>query len=148
RFHRVFKAHTGLTPKAYAAAHRARRLREGLDTPGVSVTEAIYDAGFNTSSRYYEGAGLRLGMRASDYRAGGAGALIRFAVGQCSLGAILVARSERGICAISLGDDADALVRELQDQFPKAELLGGDPDFERLVAQVVGAVEAPGLGWD
>ena len=147
-FHRVFKAATGLTPKAYAAAFRARRLREALDAAGGSVTDAIYDAGFNSSSRYYENAGRMLGMRARDYRAGGAGAVIRFAVGQCALGAILVAQSRIGLCAILLGDDPDQLVRDLQDQFPRAELIGGDPGFERLVAQVVGFVEAPAVGLD
>jgi len=145
-FHRIFKAATGLTPKAYAAAFRARRLREALDAAGGSVTDAIYDAGFNSSSRYYETAGQLLGMRARDYRAGGAGTAIRFAVGQCTLGAILVARSQVGLCAILLGDDPDQLVRDLQDQFPRAELIGGDASFERLVAQVVGFVEAPAIG--
>ncbi len=145
-FHRVFKAETGLTPKAYASARRARRLREELGTPDASVTDAIYEAGFNSNSRFYEASDQLLGMRARDYRAGGAGAVIRFAVGQCSLGAILVAQSQRGICAILLGDDPDALVRELQDQFPKARLIGGDAGFERLVAQVVGFIEAPSIG--
>lgn len=145
-FHRVFKAETGLTPKAYASARRARRLREELGTPDASVTDAIYEAGFNSNSRFYEASDQLLGMRARDYRAGGAGAVIRFAVGQCSLGAILVAQSQRGICAILLGDDPDALVRDLQDQFPRARLIGGDTGFERLVAQVVGFVEAPSVG--
>ena len=85
-------------------------------------------------------------MRARDYRAGGAGAQIRFAVGQCSLGAILVAQSQRGICAILLGDDPEALVRELQDQFPRARLIGGDAAFERWIAEVVGFIEAPAIG--
>jgi AraC family transcriptional regulator of adaptative response/methylated-DNA-[protein]-cysteine methyltransferase len=145
-FHRVFKAATGLTPKAYAAAARARRVREELAGASRSVTDAIYGAGFNSDSRFYEAADGLLGMRPSDYRAGGANACIRFAVGQCALGAILVAQSERGICAIALGDDPEALVRELQDQFPRARLVGGDAAFERLVAVVVGFVEAPALG--
>lgn len=147
-FHRVFKAETGLTPKAYAAAFRARRLREALDAACGSVTDALYEAGFNSSSRYYETAGRVLGMRARDYRAGGVGAVIRFAVGQCALGAILVAQSRLGLCAILLGDDPDRLVRDLQDQFPRAELIGGDAGFEGLVAQVVGFVEAPAIGLD
>jgi AraC family transcriptional regulator of adaptative response/methylated-DNA-[protein]-cysteine methyltransferase len=145
-FHRVFKSETGLTPKAYAWAHRARRLREMLHTLNGSVTQAIYDAGFNASSRFYEAADRLLGMRARDYRAGGSGAAICFAVGQCSLGAILVAQSQRGICAILLGDDPDQLVRDLQDQFPKAHLMGGDAAFEQWVAQVVGFIEAPAIG--
>ena len=145
-FHRVFKAETGLTPKAYASASRARRLREELGVPTASVTAAIYGAGFSSNSRFYESSDRWLGMRARDYRAGGVGALIRFAVGECSLGAILVAQSQRGICAILLGDDPERLVRELQDRFPQAGLIGGDAEFERLVAQVVGFVELPSLG--
>ncbi len=145
-FHRLFKAETGLTPKAYISAHRAGRLRKELSTASTSVTDAIYQAGFNSSSRFYETSDHLLGMPARDYRAGGSGAVIRFAVGQCSLGAILVAQSQRGICAIFLGDDPDALVRGLQDQFPKALLRGNDAGFEKLVAQVVGFVEAPEIG--
>ena len=146
--HRVFKTVTGLTPKAYAAAHRAQRVKAGL-RKGATVTEAIYAAGYNSSARFYEQSNAVLGMTPSRYRAGGADTAIRFAVGQCTLGAILVAASARGICAILLGDAADALVRDLQDRwFPRAELLGGDAGFERCVAQVVGFVEQPRLGLD
>lgn len=145
-FHRVFRAETGLTPRAYAAAERRRRVREHLADRSSTVTEAIYQAGFGSSGRFYEVSNAALGMRPDAYRAGGLGAEIRFAVGQCSLGAILVAESERGICAIALGEDPDRLVRGLQDQFPRAELAGEDPDFERRVAEVVGLVEAPAIG--
>ncbi|MFJ3155053.1 bifunctional DNA-binding transcriptional regulator/O6-methylguanine-DNA methyltransferase Ada [Pseudomonas protegens] len=145
-FHRLFKAETGLTPKAYSSAYRARKLREELSSPEASITEAIYGAGFNSNSRFYEASDQLLGMRARDYRAGGAGAIIRFAVGQCSLGAILVAQSQRGICAILLGDDPDQLVRDLQDQFPRAEIIGCDGEFEQLIAQVVGFIETPSIG--
>lgn len=145
QFHRLFCQATGLTPRAYAAAERARRLRAGLAAPQASVTQAIYDAGFNAGSRFYEQADQVLGMRPRDWRAGGAGAEIFFAVGQCTLGAVLVAQSRRGVCAIALGDDPEALVRELQDQFPNARLLGGDAAYERCVAQVVGFIEAPAL---
>ena len=147
-FHRVFKAATGLTPKAYAQAHRAKALRAGLARGNSSVTDAMFDAGFNANSRFYEHADAMLGMKPSQYRAGGLDARIEFAIGQCSLGAILVARSGRGVCAISLGDDAEALLHELQDRFPRAELVGGDASFERLVAQVVGLIEAPSIGID
>lgn len=146
-FHRVFKAVTGLTPRAYASAHRGRKLREQL-AKGGSITAALYDAGFNANSRFYESADQLLGMKPSQYRAGGTNTEIRFAVGQCSLGAILVAQSHKGICAILLGDDPDALARDLQDRFPHAELIGADPGFEQWVAKVVGFVEAPALGLD
>ena len=146
-FHRVFKAVTGLTPKGYASAHRSRKVRDGLKA-SHSVTEALYDAGFNSNSRFYESADQLLGMKPSDYKAGGTNTAILFAVGQCSLGAILVAQSARGVCAILLGDDPDQLVRDLQDQFPKAELVGADQRFEQCVAQVVGFIEAPALGLD
>ncbi len=145
-FHRVFKAETGLTPKAYASAERARKLRQQLLQPAASVTDAIYGAGFQSSSRFYETSTQRLGMAARDWRDGGTGAQIHFALGQCSLGAILVAQSQRGICAILLGDDPELLLRDLQDRFPKASLIGADAGFEQLVAQVVGFIEAPALG--
>ena len=147
-FHRVFKAVTGLTPKAYADAHRANAVRTSLARGSSSVTEAIFDAGFNANSRFYESADTMLGMKPTQYRAGGVDARIEFAIGESSLGAILVARSQRGVCAISLGDDADLLLRELQDRFPRAELVGGDTGFERLVSQVVGMIEQPNLGID
>ncbi|MGY1890069.1 bifunctional DNA-binding transcriptional regulator/O6-methylguanine-DNA methyltransferase Ada [Pseudomonas sp. SDT291_1_S447] len=146
-FHRVFKAATGLTPRAYAAAHRSRRVREHL-ADGSSVTDALYEAGFNSNSRFYESANHLLGMKPGDYRAAGKNNDIHFAVGQCSLGAILVAQSERGVCAILLGDDPHQLVCDLQDQFRKANLIGADSGFEQLIAKVVGFIEAPAIGLD
>src|SRR5882724_2531875 len=146
-FHRVFKQATGVTPKRYADAHRGKRLRNQLRRSDT-VTAAIYDAGYNSNARFYEKSAEVLGMTASRYRAGGANTRIHFAVGQCSLGSILVAQSDRGVCAITLGDDPDALARDLQDRFPNAELIGGDADFEHLVAQVVGFIETPGIGLD
>jgi AraC family transcriptional regulator of adaptative response/methylated-DNA-[protein]-cysteine methyltransferase len=146
-FHRVFKQITGLTPREYAMAHREKRVRDQLGAGG-SVTEAIYDAGYNSNSRFYEKSNHILGMTPSNYRAGGANTEIRFAIGECSLGSILVAQSDRGICAILMGDDPDELARDLQDRFPRARLIGGDAAFEQLVAQVVGFVEAPGIGLD
>ena len=143
--HRVFKAVTGLTPKAYAAAHRGKRVRAGLEAGGT-VTEALYDAGYGSGGRFYAEADKVLGMTPTRFRAGGAGAEIRFAIGQCSLGAILVACSERGVCAIELGDDPETLARRLQDRFPHATWVGGDARFERWVAAVVGFVEAPRIG--
>jgi AraC family transcriptional regulator, regulatory protein of adaptative response / methylated-DNA-[protein]-cysteine methyltransferase len=146
-FHRVFKAITGVTPKAYAAETRARRAASKLRT-AETVTEAIYDSGFNASSRFYETTAARLGMTPGAVRRGGAGVVIRFAVGEASLGAVLVGATDKGVCAILLGDDPDALVRDLQDRFPNAEFKGGDAEFERMVAEVVGLVEAPGQRLD
>jgi AraC family transcriptional regulator of adaptative response/methylated-DNA-[protein]-cysteine methyltransferase len=145
--HRLFKTATGLTPKDYAVAHRSARVREELGKDG-SVTEAIYDAGFNSSGRFYEKSTQMLGMTPTQYRAGGANEEIRFAVGESSLGPILVASSKKGVASILIGDDPDELVRDLQDRFPKAHLVGDDKAYESLVARVVGYVEAPSLGLD
>lgn len=144
-FHRVFKMVTGVTPKAYAAAHRAGRVRDEL-AHGATVTEAIYGAGFNSSGPFYATSTAQLGMTPTAFRAGGDGATIRFAVGECSLGSVLVAASDKGVCAIFLGDDPEALVRDLQNRFPKARLVGGDATFDRWVAETVGLVEQPALG--
>lgn len=146
-FHRIFKAHTGITPKAYAAARRARRMQQEV-AGAPSVTDAIYAAGFNSSGRFYAAADGVLGMSPKAFRAGGSGASIRFAIGACSLGAILVAATDKGICAILIGDDPDLLARDLQDRFPRAELRGAESDFEQTVAKVVGFVEHPAIGLD
>jgi AraC family transcriptional regulator, regulatory protein of adaptative response / methylated-DNA-[protein]-cysteine methyltransferase len=145
--HRVFKATTGVTPKQYAAAHRAKRVKSELGRSNT-VTEAIYGAGYNSNGCFYENSNDVLGMTPTSYRAGGANTEIRFAIGECSLGSILVAASERGVCSILIGDDPDALARDLQDRFPRAHLIGGDAEFEQMVAKVVGFVEAPALGLD
>lgn len=146
-FHRLFKAATGVTPRQYAAAHRAKRVRLTLERTRT-VTEAIYDAGYHSNGRFYETSNDILGMTPSSFRTGGEGVTIRFAVGECSLGSILVAQSARGICAILLGDDPEALIRDLQNRFPRATVIGADADFERLVSRVVGFVEAPAIGLD
>jgi AraC family transcriptional regulator of adaptative response/methylated-DNA-[protein]-cysteine methyltransferase len=143
--HRIFKDVTGVTPRAYAAGHRAQRIRAALGRADT-VTDAIYDAGYNSNGRFYEESDRLLGMTPTAYRAGGADMTIRFAVGECTLGSILVAQSDRGVCAILMGDDPDQLARDLQDQFPRARLIGGDAGFEQLVAKVVGFVEAPRMG--
>ncbi len=146
-FHRVFKAVAGLTPAAFAQAERARRVRKALGET-VSVTEAIYDAGFNSGGRFYESSAKVLGMTPTQARKGGKDTVIRFAVGQCSLGAILAAATDKGVCAILMGDDPDGLVRDLQDRFPRAELVGGDANFEATMARVVALVEQPAAGLD
>ena len=146
-FHRLFKTATGMTPKAYAMAQRSERMRAELGRR-KTVTEAIYEAGFNSNGRFYANSSEILGMKPSDYRKGGRGALIRFAVGKCSLGSILVAASEKGLCAISLGDDPAALRNDLARRFPKGQLIAGDRDFEDLIAKVIRFVEAPRTGLD
>lgn len=146
-FHRVFKRLTGVTPKEYAVARRAVRIRESLPV-SATVTEAIYQAGFNSNGRFYANASEMLGMAPQSFRIGGKGEIIRFAIGECSLGAILVAASEKGVCCVTLGDDPEFLLADLQNRFRKAELTGGDAVFEKLVAEVAGFVEAPRLGLD
>ncbi|MDZ3824636.1 MAG: bifunctional DNA-binding transcriptional regulator/O6-methylguanine-DNA methyltransferase Ada [Pseudoxanthomonas sp.] len=141
-FHRVFKQALGVTPRAYGAAARASRLRQDLPS-AASATQACYDAGFGSSGRFYAEAPAALGMTPGAYRNGGAGAEIRFAVGPCSLGEVLVAATEVGVCAILLGDDPDALVRDLERRFANARLIGADGAFETLVAKAVGLVERP-----
>ncbi|MDP2247619.1 MAG: bifunctional DNA-binding transcriptional regulator/O6-methylguanine-DNA methyltransferase Ada, partial [Nitrosomonadales bacterium] len=146
-FHRLFKSITGLTPKAYMTAFRAIRIRANLQEDS-SITEAIFNAGYNANSRFYEKSNEILGMTPSHYKAGGLNIKIRFAVGQCSLGEILVAASHLGICAILLGDDPESLLQDLQDRFPKSQLIGADRDFEAWVAHVVGFIESPAIGLD
>jgi AraC family transcriptional regulator, regulatory protein of adaptative response / methylated-DNA-[protein]-cysteine methyltransferase len=143
--HRLFRAVTGVTPKAYAAAHRAKRVRAELRTSDT-VTEAIYGAGYNSGGRFYEESNQMLGMTPTNYRAGGPNLDIRFAIGECSLGSILVAATERGVCAILLGDDPEELAHDLERRFPRAHLIGADAGFEQLVAKVVGLVERPRVG--
>lgn len=146
-FHRMFKSITGITPKAYATQHRARRVRDKLSR-SKTVTDAIYEAGYNSTGRFYETAFQTLGMTPTCLRAAGSGESIRFAVGECSLGTILVATTEQGVCAIMLGDDPDRLVRDLQNRFRNAQLIGQDQSFRQWVAKVIGLIEAPALGLD
>lgn len=144
-FHRLFKAHTGVTPNGYGTALRAKRLKQELSSAS-SVTHAIYGAGFASNSRFYESSNATLGMTPTMFRAGGKGVTIKFAIGQSYLGPILAAASEKGICAILLGDDPEELIQDLQDRFLHAEFIGGDQTFEKVVAQVVGFVSNPSIG--
>ena len=144
-FHRVFKKLTGVTPLEYASARRSGKVRAQL-LASATVTEAIYEAGFNSNGRFYATSGRMLGMAPKTFRSGGTGERIRFAIGQCSLGAILVASSAKGVCCITLGDDPEFLLADLQNRFRQAEIVGGGRDFEETVATVVGFVEAPRLG--
>ncbi|PJM91267.1 bifunctional transcriptional activator/DNA repair enzyme AdaA [Achromobacter ruhlandii] len=144
-FHRIFKAATGITPKAYANALRSDGARQQL-RQSASVTDAMYGAGFNSSGRFYEAAPAILGMTPTAFRKDGEGVEIRFAVGQCALGALLVAASDTGICEIALHEDPEQLVRNLQDRFKAARLIGADREFEQWMAAVVGFVENPSVG--
>jgi len=144
-FHRIFKSFTGLTPKAYADAHRADKMRVVLKET-ARVTDAIYEAGYNSSSRFYEASDKILGMKPKAFKSGGESEIIRFAIGQSVLGAVLVAESGKGVCAILMGDDPQELIDDLEKRFPKAKLVGADRDFEDHIAQVIGFVENPGIG--
>lgn len=146
-FHRIFRECTGMPPRAYMHEKRAALLRDGLK-PGKTITSTFYEAGYGSSGRFYAVSNKALGMVPTDYRAGGRRERIRFAVGQTSLGSILVASSDKGVVAILLGDDPAALLVDLQERFSKATLVGGDADYERVVARVVGLVEAPQVGLD
>ncbi|WP_225205945.1 bifunctional DNA-binding transcriptional regulator/O6-methylguanine-DNA methyltransferase Ada [Novosphingobium huizhouense] len=138
-FQRVFARHTGLSPAAYARALRAERAAEALSGED-SVTQAIYEAGFSGPSRFYAANEGRLGMAPSAWVNGGAGVTIRWAVVDTSLGAMLVAATDKGVCRLSFAEGPEALAR----RFPRAELVEGGEDFAALLAQVVAAVEAPG----
>lgn len=141
-FHRIFKAALGVTPKAYAIAKRNERLRASLGE-AETVTAAIYGAGFNSNGRFYANSGDMLGMNATSFRSGGSGQAIRYALSQSTFGPILVAATNKGVCAIFFGDDEEALLADLRKQFPRAALNEGDAAFAALTAKVVGFVEAP-----
>jgi len=146
-FQRAFKATTAMTPGTYLASCRAGQLREQL-AESSTVTEAAYRSGFGSNTRFYTVATQRLGMTPTAFRSGGQGETIRFALGECSLGAVLVATTERGICTIDLGDDPQSLLQAFQVRFAQATLIGGDEGFEQHVAAVVGLVESPGDALD
>ena len=138
-FQRVFTRHTGLSPAAYARALMAERAAEALTDEG-RVTDAIYAAGYSGPSRFYAATGERLGMAPSAWANGGRGVTIRWAVVPTTLGTMLVAATDKGVCRLSFGEDRAAL----EARFPHAELIEGGADFARLLDEVVRAVEAPG----
>lgn len=142
-FQRLFTRDVGVSPAAYARALRAKRLGKALEGEG-RITDAIYDAGYEAPSRAYADAQARLGMSPSAWRKGGEGAVIRFAVTQSSLGPLLVAATEKGLCRIAFDEDEAAL----QTRFPKAKIVTGDEDFAALVDQVVALVDEPGRAVD
>lgn len=149
RFHfqRMFKRVTGVTPRQYAAAHRMARVRAEL-RPGTTVVTSLYEAGYQSPSRFYESARSVLGMAPAAFRDGGRGATIRFATASCALGEVLVAATEVGVCAIQLGDDGETLRRWLGERFPHARLADADPRFRQVVARVVRFVDEPSAGLD
>lgn len=138
-FQRLFKRTVGLSPAGFARALREARVREALES-GASVTQALYEAGYSAPSRFYEDTKGRLGMSASDWRDGGAGRTIHWAVIPTSLGAMLVAATDKGVCCLSFGESE----AELRSRFPKAELIAADEPFAKLFEQVLAAVEQPG----
>ncbi len=147
-FHRVFKAVTGITPREFARAEREKRLHAAL-RDGGTVTEALYEAGYGSSSRLYEAAASRLGMTPGALKRGGAGETIDFAIVPTSLGHLLVAATEAGICSITLGDDAAALAEALRARFPAARLLRDDGEaLAQLVVRAAMLVERPGEAAD
>jgi AraC family transcriptional regulator, regulatory protein of adaptative response / methylated-DNA-[protein]-cysteine methyltransferase len=143
--HRRFKAVTGLTPNGDAATHRSNCMPTSLGKT-QSVFDATYDAGFNANNGFYETSNEVLGMTPTNFRDEGANSAIHFAMGECSLGSILVAKSERGVCAVLIADDPLSLIDDLQDQFPKANLVCNESGYEELVEKVVGLIEKPGVG--
>lgn len=137
-FHRRFKEATGVTPAAYVRQLRSCRAKRALKG-SRNVTDAIFDAGYNAASRFYDEAAGRLGMTPSAWRKGGAGVTIRHAVADTSLGPMLVAATDKGICRLAF-DEGEV---ELRAYFPNAALEQGGADFDALVAQAIEAVEAP-----
>ncbi|RME98241.1 MAG: helix-turn-helix domain-containing protein, partial [Chloroflexi bacterium] len=144
-FHRLFKKTVGITPKQYAMQKRLNRVRHTL-RQNSTVTNAVYEAGFESGSRFYETAATSLGMKPSEYQKGGTGVSIRYAVVQSYLGWVLIAASERGICRIDFGDDPEILQTRLKATFPGAKLQDGDPAFATIVAQTLAFLETPEQG--
>lgn len=142
-FRRSFEAATGLSPKRYSSAVAGGRIRRALDSE-PSVSSAVFAAGYEAPSRFYAEAHRRLGMSPGAYRRGGPGEVLRIAVAESSLGTVLVAATDRGVCAVELGSDPEHLLSAFQDRYPAARVIGGDSAFESVVARVITAVEDPG----
>ena len=147
QFRRLFKTHTGITPKDYARAVRDERVRAAL-AGGTSVTEAIYAAGFGAPSRFYEHAARTLGMDGTAYRKGGRGMTIRYAVADSFLGPVLAGFTDRGVCAIELGDSPENLAQALRDRFPEADIRDAQAELAPLLQEVAAFVGRPALGLD
>ena len=142
-FSRVFKRATGLSPAAYARALKEERARDAL-SGSERVTDAIYDAGYEAPSRFYAAMEGKMGMSPSAWKNGGRGVTIRWAVVETTLGEMLVAATDKGVCRLSFNEGE----AELRARFPEAELAQGGADFSALLGQVIDAVETPGTGQD
>ena len=140
-FQRLFKRTVGMSPAAFARAIREERVRAGLSM-GQTVTLALSNAGYAGSKQFYAETKGRLGMAPSDWSKGGAGRVVHWAVLATSLGPMLVAATEKGVCCLAFGEGE----AELRARFPRAELVAAGDDFRELFAQVVAAVEQPGPG--
>ncbi|MCC5859127.1 MAG: bifunctional DNA-binding transcriptional regulator/O6-methylguanine-DNA methyltransferase Ada [Ectothiorhodospiraceae bacterium] len=141
-FHRRFREIVGITPRQYAASHRVRRFRAGLRSE-ATVTDAIYSAGFSSSSRAYDSVRDRLAMTPSTYRDGGNGLRIRYAIGRCSLGWLIMATTDQGVCAIEFGEAPESLPERIREHFPKAHLEDGGQETSALLQQVIAHIETP-----
>jgi len=141
-FHRIFKKIVGITPKQYASKHQSHRFQTNLNTT-QSITDAIYASGYGSSASAYDKNRNQLAMKPKQYRSGAAGVSIVYGLARCSLGWVIVAATDRGICAVEFGDDSSALPDQLQSSFPKARLRRGDVEFETLIAEVVDFIDSP-----
>jgi AraC family transcriptional regulator of adaptative response/methylated-DNA-[protein]-cysteine methyltransferase len=136
---RLFKRATGLSPREYQAARRVEHIKDGL-RKGADVTTALYDAGFGSPSRLYEKAPQQFGMTPGEYRRGGAGAKIAYAIAASPLGRLLVAATERGLCAVRFGDSATDLERDLRAEFHAAELHRDDAAMKHYLDPLLAVI--------
>lgn len=141
-FHRIFKSVTGLTPKAFQQAVQAKRIATSLQS-APSITDAIYDAGFNSAGRFYDSAHTLLGMQPARFREGGRGECIRYEIVSCALGWVIVAATRKGVCAIEFGDEAQTLSVHIRERFHQAQFEEADAEFKRWVAQVIRYLDQP-----
>lgn len=147
-FQRTFKSLMGVTPKAYAQASRMKKFRKIIANSNETITSAIYDAGYSSSSRFYETATRSLGMTPKRVRKGGQGVRMLFAIGECSLGSVLVASSAKGVCAMLMGDTPQIVLEDLQTRFPNADLNGNDPEYDQLIGHIIQFVDFPHKEFD
>ncbi len=144
---RTFKQHLGVTPREYQDALRMRRVKQGL-TKGSSITDAIYDAGFNSVSRFYEKAGEHFGMSPFTYKRGGSGQAIRYTVFPCALGRAMIGTTDQGVCSVAFGDDEPALERSLRGQFAKALIVRDDAGLQNHAEALKSYLEGRRMSFD